>query len=91
MILNKTFGLTGFLLVCFIGMIPVSCVADEARVLKKNEEKPPKQKKEKGVESEMLKDLDLFLNFELIEMMEIFQEEKETPSEGNPQNQEETP
>lgn len=84
MILIKKFALQGLLLVCFIGAMPISCVADEARVKKKNGEEPPKQKVEDEVDSQMLKDLDLFLDFEMIEMMEIFQEQEKTPSERDP-------
>lgn len=91
MILIRKFTLQGLLLVCFIGALPVSCVGDEARVKKKNGEEPPIQKTADEVDSNMLKDLDLFLDFEMIEMMEIFQEQEKMPSERNPQNPEEIP
>ena len=70
----------GFFLLLFLGLLPWASVADEGRPIPTDKKSPSKKTIKEEVDLRMLEDLDLFLNLEMMQILEGLEEDKQLKS-----------
>ena len=66
--------------ILFLGLLPWTSLADEGRAIPKNEKGQSKKNIKEEKDLQMLKDLDLFLNLEMMQILEGLEEEGQLKS-----------
>jgi len=67
----------GFFLILFLGFLPWASVADEGRPIPTDKKGQGKKVIKEEVDLGMLEDLDLFLNLEMMQILEGLEEDKQ--------------
>ena len=75
--LHGTKRAAGFFLVLLLGLLPWTSGADDGTPMPNDEKGQSKKVIKEGIDLQMLEDLDLFLNLEMMQILEGLEEDKQ--------------